>query len=89
MLVGLFRLRHDGYGTFGLARLLWKQVWWNISRQLWLFWLIDLFSFRKGVIWILIATLVEIPPAVSLANFKPRSFSFICALGVCHFECVW
>jgi len=28
MLVGLFRLRHDGYGcaTFGLARLLWKQV---------------------------------------------------------------
>jgi hypothetical protein len=26
MLAGLFRLRYDGYGTFGLARLLWKQV---------------------------------------------------------------
>jgi hypothetical protein len=26
MLTGLFRLRYDGYGTFGLACLLWKQV---------------------------------------------------------------
>jgi len=37
MLLGLFRLRHDGYGTFGLARLLWKQVWWIVFGQLWLF----------------------------------------------------
>jgi hypothetical protein len=26
MLVGLLRLRHGGYGTFGLAQFLWKQV---------------------------------------------------------------
>ena len=26
MVVGLLRLRRDGYATFGLARLLWKQV---------------------------------------------------------------
>jgi len=76
MLVGLFRLRRDGYATFGLARLLWKQVRWIFSRQLWLFWLIDILSFRKGVIWISIATATEIPPAVSLANFTPRLFSF-------------
>ena len=34
MLLGLFRMRHDGNGTFGLARLLWKQVWCIFSRQL-------------------------------------------------------
>ena len=27
MLVGLLRLRVPGGGTFGLAHLLWKQVW--------------------------------------------------------------
>ena len=29
MLLGLFRLRHLGGGTFGLGRLLWKQVRWQ------------------------------------------------------------
>ena len=35
MLVGLFRLLHDGYGsaTFGLVQFLWKQVWWTFSRR--------------------------------------------------------
>jgi hypothetical protein len=28
MFVGLLRLRRHGGGTFGLARLLWKQVRW-------------------------------------------------------------
>lgn len=28
MIVGLLRLRFHGGGTFGLARLLLKQVWW-------------------------------------------------------------
>jgi len=51
MLMGLLRMRHDGYATFGLAQLLWKQ----------------------GVIWILLATLVEIPPAISaLLNLAVR-----------------
>ena len=27
MLVGLFRLRQDGRGAFGLTQLMWKQVW--------------------------------------------------------------
>ena len=31
MFVGLFRLRLRGGGTFGLARLLWKQVRWWLS----------------------------------------------------------
>ena len=28
MLIGLLRLRRHNGGTFGLARLLLKQVWW-------------------------------------------------------------
>jgi len=31
MLVGLLRLRFQSGGTFGLARLLLKQVWWLFS----------------------------------------------------------
>ncbi len=31
MFVGLLRLRRHGGGTFGLARLLWKQVRWLFS----------------------------------------------------------
>ena len=27
MLAGLFRLRQDGRGAFGLTELMWKQVW--------------------------------------------------------------
>ena len=90
MLVGLLRLRHGGCGTFGLAQFLWKQVWRNFSPIV-VIWLIDMFSFRKGVIWISLATAVEIPPAVSLANFTPRSCLSISTLrlGVCYFEFEW
>jgi len=45
MFVGLLRLRRHGGGTFGLARLLWKQ----------------------GLIWISLATIAEVPPAIFLA----------------------
>ena len=31
MLAGLLRLRHYGCGTFGLAQLLWQQVWRQFS----------------------------------------------------------
>jgi len=49
MLVGLFRLRHDGYGsaTFGLAQFLWKQVWGIFSCQSWLLWLIECPPFER------------------------------------------
>jgi hypothetical protein len=65
MFVGLLRLRAQGGGgsTFGLARLLWKQV-----RRL--FSLIDRGHFGlwdiffQGVIWISLATIAEVPPAV-------------------------
>jgi len=34
MFVGLLNLRHDGYGTLGLAGLLWKQVQWSSPAML-------------------------------------------------------
>ena len=34
ILAGLFVLRRNGGGTFGVARLLWKQVRWRFSSAL-------------------------------------------------------
>jgi hypothetical protein len=34
ILAGLFVLRRNGGGTFGLARLLWRQVRWRFSLAL-------------------------------------------------------
>lgn len=66
MLLGLLRLRLQG-GVFGLGRLLWRQV------QFWRFSLIvceahnfHVPSVYKGVIWLLLATVAEVPPTVCL-----------------------
>ena len=52
---------------------------------------IDMFSFCKGVLWLLLATAAEVPPAVSLANFSFLSFLFILlyVLGVHSFRFEW
>ena len=34
VLVGLLHFRRHGGGTFGIAQLLWKQVWWRFSLAL-------------------------------------------------------
>ncbi|KAH9954626.1 hypothetical protein BC827DRAFT_954478 [Russula dissimulans] len=46
MLVGLFRLRRRGGGTFELGRLLWKQVSGDSSRSLWYLALMPVFFLR-------------------------------------------
>lgn len=64
VLIGLLRLRRDGCGTFGIGLLLWKQVgsyrsmWPRLPRP------IDMHSVYKGVIWLLLATVADVPPAV-------------------------
>ena len=84
MLVGLFRMRRDGGGMFGLAQVLWRQVLYRFSLPSFSGF-IDMFSFCKGVIWLLLATVVEIPPLVSLTTtLSPVSYSFI-VLGVQYF----
>ena len=79
MLVGLLRLRRHGGNTFGLTHFLWKQVRWLFS-LIAVIWLIDMFLFHKGVIWILLATVTEVPPAVSVAKSTLLSFAFISLL---------
>ena len=65
MIFGLLRLGFHERGAFGLGRFLWKQVGY------WYFSLVVVFSaytaarIQKGVIWLLVATIAEVPPAVS------------------------
>jgi hypothetical protein len=65
MFVGLLRLGFHERGAFGLGRLLWKQVsYWCLSLDL----VLSAYSVarvHKGVIWLLVATIAEVPPAVS------------------------
>ena len=48
-------------------------------------------SFHKGVIWILVATIAEVPPVVSLASFSISPFrsSLSYILGLHCFELEW
>ena len=76
MLVGLLRLRRGGGGKFELGRLLWKQVrWWQVLLTRAVVLLICI-HILKGVIWLLIGTVTELMPVVSLAGIIPH---FICA----------
>ena len=75
MIFGLLRLGFHERGAFGLGRLLWKQVGY------WCFSLIVVFSaytaarIHKGVIWLLVATIAEVPPAVSGQTCVPLLFA--------------
>ena len=65
MFFGLLRLGYHERCAFGLGRLMWKQVGY------WCFSLAVVFSaymgvrIHKGVIWLLVATIAEVLPAVS------------------------
>ena len=70
-LVGLLRLRRDGGGKIGvgLGLFLWKQVGFHFpSIQTSLPPPVDTFSVLQGTLWLLIALLAEVPPAVSSAS---------------------
>ena len=92
MLAGLFRLRRDGSGRFGIAQLLWNQVgsWWFPC--LWCSPSTDMFSVRKNILGLLIATLTGVPTTVG-----PYIFSYKSTLrssrrglaGVYLFESEW
>ena len=65
MFFGLLRLGFHERGAFGMGRLLWKQVGY------WFFSLTMVFSahmvvrIHEGIIWLLVATIAEVLPAVS------------------------
>jgi hypothetical protein len=65
MFFGLLRLGFHERSAFGLGRLLWKQVsYWRFSLGM-AFSAYKAVRFHKGVIWLLVATIAEVPPAVS------------------------
>ena len=87
VLIGLLRLLHNGGGSFGLGRLLWKQVGSGrshipVPRFTYLF------PLPKGVIWLLMATIAEVPPMVCPASFLSVSFTHhhLNAAGIHHIE---
>ena len=74
MLIGLLRLGFHEPGVYGLGRFMWRQVR--------LFALLasrgslstDTLPVRKGIVWLFIATIAEIPPVVSVANSMRACF---------------
>jgi hypothetical protein len=65
MILGLLRLGFHERGAFSLGRLLWKQVgYWYFSLAV-AFSVYLVVRIHKGVIWLLVATIAEVPPAVS------------------------
>jgi hypothetical protein len=68
VLIGLVRLLHDSGGSFALGRLLWKQVGSGRSYSA-VPQFTYLFPLLKGVIWLVIATVAEIPPTVCPTSF--------------------
>lgn len=65
MFFGLLRLGFHEPGAFGLGRLLWKQVGYRCISLAVVFSAYMVVRIHKGVIWLLVATIVEVPPAVS------------------------
>jgi hypothetical protein len=92
MLIGLLRLGFHEPGVYGLGRLMWRQV--RVSALLAspsrgsLF--ADTLPLRKGIVWLFLATIAEIPPVVSVANsmyacFHSTHFE-LTVVGVHQFE---
>ena len=71
MFFGLLRQGFHERGAFGIGRLLWKQVgYWCFSLAM-MFSAYKVVRIHKGVIWLLVATIAEIPPAVSYQTHVP------------------
>jgi hypothetical protein len=69
MFLGLFHLRRHGGGTMALGHLLWNQVGlphFVLGILLSIRWFI---SVHKGIMWLLLATVVGVTPTVNLSQF--------------------
>jgi hypothetical protein len=77
MLIGLLRLGFHEPGVYGLGRLMWRQVRvfailagrGSLST--------DTLPVRKGIVWLFLATIAEIPPVVSVDNSMHACFHSI------------
>ena len=64
MFFGLLRLGFHERGAFGIGRLLWKQVGYYCFSPAVVLPAYIVVRIHKGVIWLLVATIAEVPPAV-------------------------
>ena len=71
MFFGLLRLGFHERDVFGLGRLLWKQVRYWCSSLAVAFSAYMVVRIHKGVIWLLVATIAEVLPAVSGDSCAP------------------
>ncbi|KAF8504745.1 hypothetical protein F5888DRAFT_1886812 [Russula emetica] len=77
MFFGLLRLGFHERGAFELGRLLWKQVgYWCFSLAV-LFSAYTVVRIHKGVIWLLVATIAEVLPAVFFCLNLNEPFNFM------------
>jgi hypothetical protein len=67
MLLGLFRMCVRLGGRFGLGDFLWKQVGGNSPPSLSYPTFSNALFTCEGVIWLLLATVAEVPPTVRLS----------------------
>ena len=84
---GLFVLRRNGGATFGLTRLIWRQVRWRFSLVLVRLSLLNIFIL-KGLFWLVLGSAIEIPPLVSRGSLSSVLFLFIpylrCRCSLCR-----
>jgi hypothetical protein len=90
MLIGLLRLGFHESGVYGLGHLMWRQV--RVSALLASRGSLsaDTLPVRKGIVWLFLATIAEIPPVVSVDNsmyarFYSTHFE-LTVVGVHQFE---
>jgi hypothetical protein len=90
MLIGLLRLGFHEPGVYGLGRLMWTQVSMSALLASRGSLSTDMLPVRKGIVWLFLATIAEIPPVVSVDNsmyacFHSTDLEFTIA-GVHQFE---
>ena len=78
MLKGLLRSRIGGGSAYGVGRILRNQVrWWQLLLAVILPYLLMRIFVRKGLIWLFLATVAEVPPTVRAVIFIHYSCSLI------------
>jgi hypothetical protein len=88
MLIGLLRFRLESSGAMNLAHILWNQVQWLHLPLTVIF--LKLNFCCKGLIWLLVATIAEVPASVRLAPFSPVLFAHKYFTSDVHdFELEW
>ncbi len=86
MIAGLLRLHRRSNGSYQLLRLLWKQVG-HLQFSLAVILPTDVLDILEGVMWFVIATVAEVPPAVSLRSIFVPEYMRLLLISVLYCRC--